>query len=295
MAQGSLRLGRFGDIAVTFLQLQGNRGAGVDRLDLALELLPLNWDLLQDARLIMWADLEVAPESVGRLAVGNIGPGVAAFAGGGRTFPARMDLRAILGRQQIEAIETARDGGPISLCLRTHGMVFPGIVEGKETSAPETFWHDLEFRLKPAEWVEVLEAWGYAQGFLIQVPVISDPLSIAAVQASKDLQRAVSEMTGGRYREAVAACRDALESAYGASDKDRYPELRYSVPGIKQVGKAERFWILRRGAWAVANAAKHSDEQTRDIEWVRSDAQALILSVSALLQQDPPVGRGSTG
>jgi hypothetical protein len=131
MAQGSLRLGRFGDVSVTFLQLQANRGAGVDRLDLALELLPLDWNLLQDARLIMWADLEVAPESAGRLAVGNIGPGVAAFAGGGRTFPARMDLRAILGRQQVEAIETARDGGPISLCLRAHGMVSPGSPRGK--------------------------------------------------------------------------------------------------------------------------------------------------------------------
>ncbi len=289
MAQGSLRLGRFGDLSVTVLQLQGNRGAGVDRLDLALELLPLNWDLLHDARLIMWADLEVAPEGAGRLALGAIGPGAAAFAERGKTYPSRIDLRATLGRQQVEAIEAARDGGPISLHLRTHGMVFPGIAgEGDVTSSPETFWHDLEFRLKPAEWVELLEAWDYAQGFLIQVPVLSDTSSIAAVKASKDLRLAVSEMTSGRYRAAVAACRDALESAYGASDKDRYPELGYSVPGIREASKEERFWTLRRGAWAVANAAKHSDEETRDIEWERRDAQALILSVSALLQQDPP-------
>lgn len=291
MAQGSLRLGRFGDLTATVLQLRGIRGAGVDRLDLALELLPLNWDLLHNARLIMWADLEVGPESTGRLAVGALGPGVAAFAERGRTYPARIDLRATLSRQQVEAIEAARDGGPISLNLRTHGMVFPGVV-GEEDAAlsPETFWHDLEFRLKPAEWVEVLEAWGYAQAFLIQVPVLSDPSSIAAVRASKDLQRAVSEMTAGRFRAAVAACRDALESAYGASDKDKYPGLGYAVPGIREAGKEERFWTLRRGAWAVANAAKHSDEETRAIEWERTDAQALILSVSALLQQDPPTG-----
>jgi hypothetical protein len=159
MAQGSLRLGRFGDVSTTLLQLHGNRGAGVDRLDLALELLPLHWNLLHDARLMMWADLEVAPEGTGRLAVGTIGPGVVAFAERGKTYPARIDLRATLSRQQVEAIEAARDGGPISLCLRARGMVFPGIVEGQEGSSPETFWHDTEMRLKETEWVEVLEAW----------------------------------------------------------------------------------------------------------------------------------------
>lgn len=280
-------MGRFGDVSMTLLQLHGNRGAGVDRLDLALELLPLNWNLLHDARLMMWADLEVAPEGTGRLAVGTIGPGVAAFAERGKTYPARIDLRAALGQQQVEAIELARDGGPISLCLRAHGMVFPGVGEGQEVSSPETFWHDTEFRLKAMEWVEVLEAWDYAQGFLIQVPTLSDPNSIAAVQASKALSRAVSEMVEGRYRAAVAACRDALESAYG-SDGDRYPDLGYSVPGIRKAGKEERFWTLRRGVWAVANAAKHNDEEAGDITWGRSDAQALILSVSALLQRDPP-------
>lgn len=288
MAQGSLRLGRFGDVSATLLQLQGTRGAGADRLDMALELMPLHWDLFHDARLIMWADLEVAPEGTGRLAVGPVGPGVVAFPERGRTYAVRLDLRATLGPAQVEAIETARDGGPISLFIRAHGMVFPGAIDGQPDSSPETFWHDTEFRLKPAEWVEVLEGWGYAQGFLIQVPTLPDPSSIAAVEASKELRRAVSEMTEGRYRAAVAACRDALESAYGTSDSDRYPKLNYSVPGIRKASKEERFWVLRRGAWAVANAAKHNDEETADIVWDRSDAQALILSVSALLQQDPP-------
>lgn len=61
MARGRLRLGRFGDVSVTLLQLNGHRGAGVDRLDLALELLPGQWELFHDARTIMWSDLEVGP------------------------------------------------------------------------------------------------------------------------------------------------------------------------------------------------------------------------------------------
>jgi hypothetical protein len=199
------------------------------------------------------------------LAVGPIGPGVVAFPERGRTYAVRIDLRATLNRSQVEAIEMARDGGPISFCIRAHGMVFPGAVDGQQVSTPETFWHDIEFRLKAAEWVEVLEAWDYAQGFLIQVPTVPDLSSVAAVEASKELRRAVSEMTEGRYRAAVAACRDALESAYGSSDGDRYPELGYSVAGIRKAGKEERFWTLRRGAWAVANAAKHNDEETGDI------------------------------
>jgi hypothetical protein len=121
------------------------------------------------------------------------------------------------------------------------------------------------------------------------VPSIPDLSTVAAVQAAEDLRRAVSEMAEGRHRAAVAACRDALVSAYGPGDKDLYPRMEYSVSGMKEASKEERFWLLRRGAWAVANAAKHSDEETRDIDWQRRDAQALIQSVAALLQQDPPI------
>lgn len=290
MQRGSIRMGRFGDVAASLTHLTGRRGAGIYRLELVLDLLPLNWPGLHDSRVMIWADLEVALANASRLAVGTLGPGTTAFAEPGRTYPARLDLAINLTPQQVEIIEEVRDGGEISLCLRAHGMVFPGLDHGAEHArSPETFWHDLEFGLKPAEWIEILEAWDYARGFLVQVPVLSPTETAAATRAAKSLEHAVTEMMHGRYRAAIGACRDALETAYGGSDKDLYPELEYSVSGIREATKEQRFWLIRRGAWSVANAAKHNDDETRDIDWGRSDAQALILTLSALLQQDPPI------
>jgi hypothetical protein len=96
-------------------------------------------------------------------------------------------------------------------------------------------------------------------------------------------------MAEGRYREAVATCRDALETAYGGNDNELHSELGYKVPGLREADKEARFWLARRGLWAVVHAAKHRDDATRDIEWERRDAQASILMLSALLEHDPPV------
>lgn len=289
MQRGSIRMGRFGDVAASLTHLTGRPGAGIYRLELVLDLLPLSWPALHDSRVVIWADLEVAFANASRLVVGTLGPGATAFAEPGKTYPARLYLAIDLGPRQVEIIEEVRDGGEISLCLRTHGIIFPSVNHGAEqTGNPETFWHDLEFRLKPAEWIEILEAWHYAQGFLVQVPILPPSETAAATRAAKSLEHAATEMMHGRYRAAISACRDALETAYGGSDKDLYPELEYSVSGIREATKDQRFWLIRRGAWSVANAAKHNDDETRDIDWGRSDAQALILTLSALLQQDPP-------
>ena len=289
MQRGSIRMGRFGDVSASLTHLTGRRGAGIYRLELVLDLLPLNWPGLHDSRVMVWADLEVAPANASRLAVGTLGPGVAAFAEPGKTYPARLDFGIDLMPQQVEVIEEVRSGGEISLCLRANGMVFPGVDHGAEQSGnPESFRHDLELRLKPAEWIEILEAWDYARGLLVQVPVLSAAETAASARAVRSLEQAATEMMHGRYRSAISACRDALETAYGGSDKDLHPELKYSVSGIREATKEQRFWLIRRGAWSVANAAKHNDDETGDIEWGRSDAQALILTLSALLQQDPP-------
>ncbi len=77
--------------------------------------------------------------------------------------------------------------------------------------------------------------------------------------------------------------------AYGSDDKDLHPELGYNVTGLRDADKQARFWLVRRGVWAVAHAAKHRDEATHAIEWERRDAQALILMLSAPLEQDPPL------
>jgi hypothetical protein len=137
--------------------------------------------------------------------------------------------------------------------------------------------------------MEVLESWEYAKGFRLEVPMLTGQDSVSAVRAIKDVEKAIAEMAEGRYRDAIATCRDALEIAYGSDDKNLYPNLGYTVTGLSEADKKERFWLARRGAWAIAHAAKHRDDTTDAIEWDRRDARALILLLSALLEQDPPL------
>jgi predicted transcriptional regulator len=191
---------------------------------------------------------------------------------------------------QLEAIEQERSGGPITLHLQLQGLIFRS---DANTAAPitdrtEGFWGELAYEVKPGDWVEVLEHWRYAEGFLLQVPVVAGE-SARAIRASRDIQKAVGDMAEGRYRDAVSACRDALEAAYGTADKEVHPELGYRGDNLREAGKEARFWLLRQALWAITHAAKHRDEATEVIEWERRDAAAVVTILSALMRQDPPV------
>jgi hypothetical protein len=299
-------LGTRHGVRSTLTQMIGRPGTGTCRLELTLEWTPTDWEQLHDARLLVAGDLEISFAQDVRTPLAQL-QGIYAVAFPSRaqgTFPARVELGANLLPAQIEALERERAGGPLNLHLRLQGVVLrnrppdrtgKAIVQVERPTAAqidpatEVFSGELVYRLKATEWIEVLEHWRYAQGFLLQVPKFTNRDTARAVRASDDLEQAIKDMTEGRYREAVAACRDALETAYGIEDKDCHPELEYSVKGMQGADKQARFWLARRGVWAIANAAKHRDETTRDIEWERRDAQALILMLSALLEQDPPL------
>ena len=290
MNQSNLRLSPSGaSVNASLLQLSGTAGLGTHRLEIALEWSPSDWNALGDARIFFGGEAEVSFTNGMRYPIGQLQATYAvAFADGQqKSYPARADLSTHLLPAQLEVLEQKRAGGPLTLFLKLRGVLIPG----PESTLPsvEGFSDDLEFRLKEADWLTVLENWNYAQGFLLQVPIFAEGASARTAKANEDLEKAISEMAEGRYREAIAKCRDALETAYGPDDKGLYPDLEYKVKGIQEATKEERFWLARRGAWAVANASKHSDEATRDIDWNRRDARALVLMLSALLEQEPPL------
>jgi hypothetical protein len=134
----------------------------------------------------------------------------------------RVDLGANLSAAQVEALECGRDGSPIKLHLNLQGGVFRGSSD-ETTPLSLGFWDNLVYRFRPGDWLEILEHWRYAQGFLIQVPMIDGPDPGRIRSARADLEQAIQHMSEGRSREAVAACRDALEVAFG-DDCGQYPE-----------------------------------------------------------------------
>jgi hypothetical protein len=289
MQEAQLRLLEGGNVNSSLIELKGRSGVGIHRLDMALNWSPTSWDLLHDARVMFGGDLEIGFGGGMRHPLGQLQAvyPVAFPSPTQGTFPARVDLGTNIVPAQLEALERSRDGGPVTLLLKLRGMVFK-VPSDAGNPPPEAFWGELQYEIKAAEWMEVLEGWTYAQAFLLQVPKFASEGTPAAAKASKGLEKAISDMAEGRYREAVAACRDVMEAAFGANDKNRHPKLEYRVTGMADATKEERFWLARRGAWAIANAAKHQDETTQDIEWHRRDAQAMILILSALLEQGPP-------
>jgi hypothetical protein len=264
----------------------GARGIGTYRLALNLEWSPTSFDELEGAKILLGGELQASFAQDAPLPLAQLQAIYAvAFPARAHGTSARIDLGANLSAAQVEALERDRDGGPIKLHLNLQGGVFRGASD-EATPLSLVFWDNLVYRFRPSDWVEILEHWQYAQGFLIQVPMVAGPDSGRIKSARADLEQAVQHMSEGRPREAVAACRDALEVAFG-DDSGLFPELGYKAPGIEGSGKDARFWLVQRGLRAVAHAAKHRDGSTAGIEWERRDARALIMMVSAVLEREP--------
>ena len=85
---------------------------------------------------------------------------------------------------QLDELERRRDGADLALHLRFRGVLLPAQSPDQPPAIPTAFWTDAEFRIKKAEWVELLEQWDYAQGFLLQVPRFRRPSSPAAERAA---------------------------------------------------------------------------------------------------------------
>lgn len=282
-----------GGIRSTLKRLAGEPGLGTYGVLLDLEWSATRPDDFAGAKLVVAGTLGVSFHQGARRSVAQL-QSLYAVAFPSRqqgTTQALVNMAANLLPAQLEVIEQERSGGPITLHLQLQGMIFRPESHVPNPAAPTTegFWGELAYQVKASQWVEVLEHLRYAQGFLLQVPKFKGPASAKAVEASRDLEKAIADMAEGRFKDAVAACRDALEVAYGVSDKNLHPELGYKVENLKDAGKEARFWLIRQGLWSVTNAAKHKDEVTQAIQWERRDAAAVITLLSALLEQDPPL------
>ena len=275
-------------LGATLVSLSGGRGLGTYRLGLVFDLLPADWQRFHDARLLCAAEIGIGLPGTGSIPLTATSLGAAAFASVSQgTFPARLDLSGQFDQTQLDELERRRDGADLSLHLRFRGVLLPAHPSDQPPAIPTAFWTDAEFQIKKAEWVELLEQWDYAQGFLLQVPRFRRPSSPAAERAGKELEAAIAKLADGDHRAAVAGCRDALELAYGDSDPPP-PELEFKAPGLKSADKEARFWLLRHALRSLAHAAKHSDSTATAIEWERRDAVALIRVLASLLERDPP-------
>lgn len=281
-----------GGIRAALARLRGEQGLAVSRLVLEMEWTPVRTEALAGAAIVLNGHLGVGYNLGGSRLIGPIQtllpiviPNPARHEG---MSQARVDIAVDLARAQLDVLERERDGRALALHLHLHGHVLRSNPEEFGPNDPASFWSDARYDVKRADWVEVLEHWHYAQGFLVQVPGYDETDAAGMRKAQRELDSASQAILDGRYREAVAACRDALEAAYGSNDGALHPELGYSVKNARQASKDARFWLVRQALWQLTHAAKHNDDVTQPIEWTRRDAVAALTVLAALLQQRPP-------
>ena len=200
---------------------------------------------------------------------------------------APMHVSVNIPPDQLDAIERARDGDDLALSFKVQGVLFRP--DDHEPTPEEPMRHgftdDLFFRVKAAEWVEVLQQLQYAEGFLVQVPKCASRETPKALLAAVELKkrregtgrRAIrgggrampqcsrKSRTGGGVTQAPRALgyaaltgesdRSAVKSASG------WPEAR--PLGSNKRGEASRILLARRSHGSGATRRRQSPSRRR--------------------------------
>jgi hypothetical protein len=186
-----------------------------------------------------------------------------------------------LDRQRLEAIEDLRAGGDLPLEMffwcRGHSST-RGFLAGKANFSVD---------VPQSSWVQVLEQLQYRRYLLLEVPLPGETGPPALAGAARSLSAAMSRLAVGDDRGAVAACResiDGLEEFLG--DKASRPGgIDALFENARKWTKAERMLALRRALHALASPSHHGDAVSREVDWDRSDAVAIVASVASLLSR----------
>ena len=198
-----------------------------------------------------------------------------------RTSKDQLRLELELEGGRIEAVERIRLGGDLFIGLDVHGMAYSA---GERPRPVEATLH---YKANQATWLEVLEQMGYRKTMLLEIPIPGDEAGPELSEAAKYLREAQEQLLHGKWRQAVAACRDVLESLSIALGDNKWKppaDLKRMLEVTKGMGKEERIRLMRWAMMPLTHAAKHADEVTARIEWNMVDARAVIIMTASVLQ-----------
>jgi hypothetical protein len=262
----------------TISDIRGVPGLGFFRVALTVKLTVESSDASQPSppQLIdLVADLKMGGIPAGRFAPDLNALPVISYPN--RNHRASLQMECDFDRARIEAIETARAGGH---------LWFDVYMTGRFSTGPMPFVTG-NYHLNQGVWVNVLEQMEYQRTLLVEVPVPDprrQPELTAAVEA---LARAQQLMRDGQDRDAVGACRDALEEITRAlgDDDDLDPVVQRLFDKSRAMTKAERLRVLRRALKLITHPARHRDQVSVGIDWSRIDASAVITMTAAFLNE----------
>ncbi len=181
----------------------------------------------------------------------------------------------------LVALETTRDGGSVDLVMTLVAHPFgltvnPGDAPGIFV-VPVGHQSPFQFQVPKEQWLAVLKSVGYCDSILTELrfpPGTGDP--------GGHLARGVAARNEGRYSDAIAACRIAVERLDYAP-KEGSGELERIVKAKRiDLSERERFVMLRSATHIFASPAHHGATHHE-----REDADLAIAMTAAFLRLAP--------
>ncbi|WP_433609560.1 hypothetical protein ACQP2P_38660 [Dactylosporangium sp. CA-139114] len=277
-----INIGSRAAVRLEIKQIGGQRGVGVVRLILGVELTNRG------------AEAERMRLSLrGRIEMLNVeGEGLAAHLADLVPFDRDADLAAIgswdmislaatIDDRQLQLIEEYRSGGlHLRISLAGHAMV--------DGSQLPIHINTIDYRVPQSEWLGLLEQIGYARRFLVELEVPdlrTDPALAEAIGYFADARRRFSE---GDWRLTVEALRQSLAALVGkkpdeeddaAEVQESFRELR-RAQSARRVGYGERAEVVRKSLKFLCDLGAHPEAG----ELRRHEARSALMMTAGLLE-----------
>ncbi|MEV6357898.1 hypothetical protein [Streptomyces hydrogenans] len=171
--------------------------------------------------------------------------------------------------QQLLDIEEHRQGHDLQLELHIRGFLPYSF---KAADSREMF------RIPASTWQNELQNLGTSFGFALSIP-LQGP-SGARQEAAEYLQQARRLLYDGEPDKAIGSARQAMERTLAVAD---WPVIT-KADNLQERSQTQRWRAIYKAAFDQASGAEHADEITKDFEYSRTEAEALIGIAASLLR-----------
>jgi hypothetical protein len=262
-----------------FQNLHGVEAAGAYALRFSITFVVANWPVEEKAPQIGLSAATITVEASGRsLLMGFAIPETTIPFNVGRHGHSRgLIYEFIAAPSCMEAIERLRDGTGVNFRLKVNAS----LMVGDDAQAAQ---EEVHCRVSQSDWLSVLEACGYREVLLPELPMPHAEGDRDDVGA-KHLVSAQSHLLQGHYAEAVASCRLALEAwtsqreEAGAIASAR--ELQRTTP--RALSLLQRELLIRQAVSNFAHLAHHAHDVAAPERFDRESARMMIGLTASIL------------
>ncbi|MGW8768264.1 hypothetical protein ACWGN5_37960 [Streptomyces sp. NPDC055815] len=242
-----------------------NRGFDVHRLTLNVELTPSG---VPSSELLDHSELETDLSVTGPYGrwLATSGPARVAMINHS-TYNVRLAFA--ITNQQLLDLEEHRAGQDLQLELHIRGFqpLCHGVAESR-----------VMFRVPASTWQDEIQRLGAAFGFTLAIPLPG--AGGARREAAEYLQEARRLLHDGEFDKAIGSARQAMERISAVAD---WPAISKS-DDLHQRTQTQRWRAIYKAAFDQASGAEHADDVTKDFEYSRTEAEALIGIAASLLR-----------